>query len=118
MAYSYRLLPHAIEAPRSAGRKLCTGSFKWQSRPLPACGSLMDGPRIRKGQGSVKISREQFEVRLKERFADPAYDAVAPEIRRVLEVDVEVVPPATTRWIGMPPCRRKRATRRGRWSPA
>ena len=41
---------------------------------------------VRKGQGDVKLSREQFERRLRERFYDPAFEAVSVEIDRVVEV--------------------------------
>ncbi|MDQ3169671.1 MAG: flavodoxin family protein, partial [Acidobacteriota bacterium] len=42
--------------------------------------------RVRTGQGSVKLTREEFERRLRERFYDPAFDAVAAEIDAVVEV--------------------------------
>ena len=47
------------------------------STPLPA---------VRKGQGDVSISREEFARRVRERFYDPAFDAVRDEIERVIEV--------------------------------
>lgn len=43
-------------------------------------------PRVRKGQGSVKLTRGEFERRLRERFYDPAFDAVASEIDAVVDV--------------------------------
>ncbi len=43
-------------------------------------------PQVRTGQGDVKLSREEFDRRLRERFYDPAFDAVRPEIDRVIEV--------------------------------
>src|SRR5205814_8511192 len=43
-------------------------------------------PQIRKGQGDVKLSREEFARRLGERFYDPAFDAVRGEIDRVIDV--------------------------------
>lgn len=43
-------------------------------------------PQPRTGQGDVKLSREEFARRLSERFYDPAFDAVRPEIDRVIEV--------------------------------
>jgi multimeric flavodoxin WrbA len=46
----------------------------------------METPRVRKGQGDVKLSREAFERRLRERFYDPAFDAVKSEIDRVAAV--------------------------------
>jgi multimeric flavodoxin WrbA len=42
--------------------------------------------RIRKGQGDVKLTRAEFERRLRERFYDPAFDRVAAEIDRVVDV--------------------------------
>ncbi|MBI2187756.1 MAG: NAD(P)H-dependent oxidoreductase [Acidobacteria bacterium] len=41
---------------------------------------------IRKGQGSVKLTREQFERRLRERFFDPAFQAVDRQIADVVSV--------------------------------
>src|SRR5947208_2210110 len=46
----------------------------------------MQKPDVRKGQGSVKLSREEFERRFRERFFDPSFDTVEPEIGRVVEV--------------------------------
>jgi multimeric flavodoxin WrbA len=46
----------------------------------------MQTPEIRKGQGDVKISRAEFERRIRERFADPAFDALAPELQRIVDV--------------------------------
>jgi hypothetical protein len=43
-------------------------------------------PAPRKGQGDVKLTREEFRRRLGERFYDPAFDAVRPEIDRILDV--------------------------------
>src|SRR3954469_12700765 len=43
-------------------------------------------PRVRKGQGDVKISREEFERRFKERFYDPAFEAEADAMQRVIAV--------------------------------
>jgi multimeric flavodoxin WrbA len=44
------------------------------------------GPRLRTGQGSTKLSREEFRRRLRERFDDPAFEAVSAEIERAIEV--------------------------------
>ena len=44
------------------------------------------GGEIRTGQGNVKLDREEFERRLRERFYDPAFDSVAPQIADVVEV--------------------------------
>jgi multimeric flavodoxin WrbA len=43
-------------------------------------------PEVRKGQGDVKLSREEFALRLGERFYDPAFDQVRAEIDRIIEV--------------------------------
>jgi multimeric flavodoxin WrbA len=43
-------------------------------------------PQPRTGQGDVKLSREEFTRRLGERFYDPAFDEVRPEIDRVIDV--------------------------------
>src|SRR5215204_6545345 len=41
---------------------------------------------VRKGQGDVKLSREEFERRLRERFYDPAFDSVKDAVDRVVDV--------------------------------
>jgi multimeric flavodoxin WrbA len=46
----------------------------------------MDDSEVRTGQGDVKLSREQFERRLRERFYDPAFDAVKDGVDRVVDV--------------------------------
>ena len=43
-------------------------------------------PEVRKGQGDVKLSREEFRRRLGERFYDPAFDVVRAELERVIDV--------------------------------
>ncbi len=43
-------------------------------------------PAVRKGQGDVKLTREEFARRLGERFYDPAFDSVRAELDRVLDV--------------------------------
>ncbi len=43
-------------------------------------------PAVRKGQGDVKLTREEFERRLGERFHDPSFDTVREELRRVMDV--------------------------------
>jgi multimeric flavodoxin WrbA len=42
-------------------------------------------PNVRKGQGSVQLTREEFDRRLGERFYDPAFDGVRDEIKRVMD---------------------------------
>jgi multimeric flavodoxin WrbA len=43
-------------------------------------------PEVRKGQGDVKLSREEFTRRLGERFYDPAFDSVRSEIDHIIAV--------------------------------
>src|ERR1700730_9331768 len=46
----------------------------------------MEIPDVRKGQGDVKLSRADFEQRIRERFADPAFDALSQELQRIVDV--------------------------------
>ena len=46
----------------------------------------MPKPRVRKGMPSVQLTKEDFAKRFRERFYDPAFDPVAPEIERVMAV--------------------------------
>jgi multimeric flavodoxin WrbA len=43
-------------------------------------------PQVRKGQDGSRLTREQFAARFRERFYDPAFDALQPEIERLLAV--------------------------------
>jgi multimeric flavodoxin WrbA len=43
-------------------------------------------PVVRKGQGNVKLQRDEFERRYRERFYDPSFDAVSAELDRIVEV--------------------------------
>ena len=43
-------------------------------------------PVVRTGQGSTRLSREEFKRRWKEHFYDPAFDAMSSEIERLAEV--------------------------------
>lgn len=43
-------------------------------------------PVVRTGQGDVKLTREEFELRFRERFYDPAFDAVHAELDRIVDV--------------------------------
>lgn len=43
-------------------------------------------PVPRKGQGDVKLTRGEFERRFRERYYDPAFDAVRPDLERVIDV--------------------------------
>lgn len=49
-------------------------------------GGFVQTPEPRKGQGDVKLSRDEFERRLRERFTDPAFDALAPQLRDIVDV--------------------------------
>ena len=46
----------------------------------------MGAPEVRKGQGDVKLSRSEFELRFRERFFDPAFDAVSRQIDEIADV--------------------------------
>jgi hypothetical protein len=41
---------------------------------------------VRKGQGDVKLTREEFERRRRERFADPAFQRVEQQIADIIGV--------------------------------
>ncbi len=41
--------------------------------------------RVRKGQGDVKLTRLEFNRRLNDRFADPLFDLVRTEIKKVMD---------------------------------
>jgi multimeric flavodoxin WrbA len=43
-------------------------------------------PDVRKGQGSVALSKAEFQARFGERFYDPAFDSVRPQIEDVAAV--------------------------------
>ena len=43
-------------------------------------------PEVRTGQPDVKLTRQEFERRLGERFYDPAFDAVREQIEQVIDV--------------------------------
>jgi multimeric flavodoxin WrbA len=43
-------------------------------------------PEVRTGQGNVALTREEFERRLRERFYDPGFNALTPELQRVADV--------------------------------
>jgi multimeric flavodoxin WrbA len=45
----------------------------------------MPKPKVRKGTPSVQLSREEFSKRARERFYDPSFTAVAPEIEKVID---------------------------------
>jgi len=43
-------------------------------------------PTVRKGQGSTKLTKEEFQRRVRERFSDPEFEAVSAEIDRIIDV--------------------------------
>src|SRR5437763_14057706 len=43
-------------------------------------------PKVRTGQGSTRLSREEFQRRWKERFYDPAFAAETESIDRLAEI--------------------------------
>ena len=43
-------------------------------------------PKVRTGQGSVALNREEFAARVRERFADPRFGGVETQIEAVIEV--------------------------------
>ncbi|OYW31245.1 MAG: NADPH-dependent FMN reductase [Chthoniobacter sp. 12-60-6] len=47
-------------------------------------------PEVRTGQGSTKLSRNEFEARYLEQFADPAFDIARADIGRVAKIAWEV----------------------------
>jgi multimeric flavodoxin WrbA len=46
----------------------------------------MAQPKVRKGQGDVKLSRKEFERRYRQRFYDPQFQPLAPDIDRIVDV--------------------------------
>ena len=49
-------------------------------------GSPQKAPEPRKGQGDVKLTREEFGRRIAERFYDPAFDSMRAEVDRLIEI--------------------------------
>src|SRR5262245_42947253 len=45
-----------------------------------------DASDVRKGQGSTQIDKTAFAARFRHRFYDPAFDAVQPEIGRLIDL--------------------------------
>src|SRR5437588_11177095 len=43
-------------------------------------------PKVRTGQGSTRLSKEEFQRRWKERFYDPAFDSDRDKIDRLAEI--------------------------------
>jgi multimeric flavodoxin WrbA len=62
---------------------------------MPSSGSGKRGrraarkPAVRKGQGTWPLSRGEFTRRFDERFYDPAFDAVRPELARIHKIAAE-----------------------------
>ena len=46
----------------------------------------MQAPAVRKGQGEVKLSRAEFERRLRERFYDPVFDAEPQAVQEIVNL--------------------------------
>jgi multimeric flavodoxin WrbA len=44
------------------------------------------GPELRKGQGDVKLTRDEFGRRFRERFYDPMFDSLRSELDRLVDV--------------------------------
>lgn len=44
----------------------------------------MAKPKVRKGMPSVQLTKEEFSNRFRQRFYDPTFTAVAPEIEKVI----------------------------------
>jgi multimeric flavodoxin WrbA len=47
---------------------------------------MADETTVRKGQGDVKLSRGEFENKLRERFDDPGFEQIDDAVRRVIDV--------------------------------
>lgn len=47
--------------------------------------SSVPTPDVRKGQGSVQLTREEFARRYRQQFFDPTFEAAAPDIERIVE---------------------------------
>src|SRR5947207_13778799 len=43
-------------------------------------------PRVRKGQGSTKLSKDEFARRMRERFYDPSFGVAGAEVDRLVEI--------------------------------
>jgi multimeric flavodoxin WrbA len=46
----------------------------------------MPKPKVRKGMPSVQLVKEEFSKRIRERFYDPSFTAVTPEIEKIIDV--------------------------------
>jgi hypothetical protein len=67
--------------------------------------------QVRKGQGSVQLTREEFERRLRERFYDPEFASVEREIAAVVNVAWKVPSPSLSM---VTPLARRRSDDRSR----
>ena len=45
----------------------------------------MNTPRVRTGQGEVKLSREEFARRMRQHFYDPAFDGMQSDVDRIID---------------------------------
>src|SRR6266511_2788122 len=46
----------------------------------------MPKPSVRKGTPSVQLAKEEFSKRARERFYDPSFAAVTPELKKIIDV--------------------------------
>src|SRR5881409_1666921 len=46
----------------------------------------MPKPTVRKGMASVQLAKEEFSKRARERFYDPSFAAVTPELEKIIDV--------------------------------
>src|SRR5215213_824562 len=74
--------------------RLCRGcgtiaerALLWQRRLKPAVGAhAVPSPDVRKGMPPTELSRDDFEQRLRSRFADPAFSPLRKEIQAIADV--------------------------------
>jgi multimeric flavodoxin WrbA len=66
-------------------RRASRTNTDYVTNPATTSGNTMD-IRVRKGQGDVKLTREEFERRLRERFFDPEFETVDREIAAIVDV--------------------------------
>src|SRR5439155_24265712 len=72
-----------VPAPRHA---LANGPAADVDRPDERLGAGRVAVEVPKGQGDVKLTRDEFERRLRERFFDPAFQTVDRKITDVINV--------------------------------
>src|SRR5436190_10942627 len=76
---------HIAAAPYHRIFTLCPRCPLWCSPPVSLY-SLGMAVQVRKGQGSVQLTREEFERRLRQRFYDPLFQNVDRQISEIVEV--------------------------------